>query len=153
MSWVRFPSPAPNSRTVTVACRSTTVNSLSGLTPPRWSATACFCASTPRLLRPCRVTDTSGALWQEYIHSNRHDPEVLRNEITTIDHALTRPWTLTRGYRHEREAAWFEHPCERAYSQHLFIGRENYFFSAGGRLMPARKGQPAPDLRYLDQPR
>ena len=26
-----------------------------------------------------------------------------------------------------------------------------YFFSADGRLMPARKGQPAPDLRYFGE--
>ena len=90
---------------------------------------------------------------QEYIHPDRDDPEILRNEITTIDHALTRPWTVTRSFRHKREPAWFEHPCESAYNQHLIIGGENYFLSADGRLMPARKDQPAPDLRYFDQPR
>jgi len=77
----------------------------------------------------------------------------LRNEITTIGHRLARPRTLTRSYRHEGEAAWFEHRCESAYNQHPFIGGENYFFSADGRLMPSRKGQPAPDLRYFGQPR
>ncbi len=87
----------------------------------------------------------------EYIHLDRDDPEVLRDEITTIDHALTRPWTVTRSYRHKGDAEWFEHPCESAYNQHLFIGGENYFLSADGRLMPARKDQPAPDLRYFDQ--
>jgi hypothetical protein len=90
---------------------------------------------------------------QEYIHPDADDPEILRNEITTIDHALMRPWTVTRSYRRKREPAWFEHPCESAYNQHLIIGGENYFLSADGRLMPARKDQPAPDLRYFDQPR
>jgi hypothetical protein len=91
-----------------------------------------------------------GTIVKEYIHLDRDDPAILRNEITTIDHALTRPWTVTRSYSRERETAWFEHPCESAYNHHLFIGGENYFFSADGRLMPARKGQPAPDLRYFE---
>jgi hypothetical protein len=90
---------------------------------------------------------------KEYIHPDRDDPQILSNEITTIDHALTRPWTVTRSYRLQSNAAWFEHPCESAYNQHLFIGGENYFLSADGRLMPAHKNQPAPDLRYFDQPR
>jgi hypothetical protein len=87
---------------------------------------------------------------KEYIHSDPNDANLIHNEITTIDHALTRPWTVTRSYRRKREAAWFEHPCENAYSQHLYIAGEAYFFSADGRLMPGRKGQPAPDLRYFD---
>jgi hypothetical protein len=107
-----------------------------------------------------RTFDSSGlplhqddrTIVKEYIHLDRNNADILRNEITTIDHALTRPWTVTRSYQHRREAKWFEHPCENAYSQHLFIGGENYFLSADGRLMPARKGQGAPDLRYFDPP-
>jgi hypothetical protein len=90
---------------------------------------------------------------KEYIRVDPGNPDILRNEITTIDHALTRPWTVTRSYTRKRAAKWFEHPCENAYSQHLYLGGEAYFFSADGRLMPGRKGQPAPDLRYFDQPR
>jgi hypothetical protein len=29
------------------------------------------------------------------------------------------------------------------------LGKDNYFLSADGLLMPARKDQPAPDLRYF----
>jgi hypothetical protein len=89
---------------------------------------------------------------EEYLHLDRDNPDILRNEITTMDHALTRPWTVTRSYSRQRRAAWYEHPCESAYNQHLIIGGENYFLSADGHLMPARKGQPPPDLRYFDQP-
>ena len=89
---------------------------------------------------------------KEYLHADRDNPEILRNEITTIDHALTRPWTVIRDYQRRPQPKWFEHPCEIAYSLHLFIGGENYFSSADGLLMPTRKGQPAPDLRYFDQP-
>jgi hypothetical protein len=90
---------------------------------------------------------------KEYIRLDPGNPDILRNEITTIDNALTRPWTVSRSYGRKREAKWFEHPCENAYSQHLYLGGEAYFFSADGRLMPGRKDQPAPDLRYFDQSR
>ena len=33
----------------------------------------------------------------------------------------------------------------------IVIGKENYFLSAEGLLMPAKKDQPAPDLRYFKQ--
>jgi hypothetical protein len=32
------------------------------------------------------------------------------------------------------------------------IGRENYFLSADGNLMPTRKDQPPPDLKYFKPP-
>jgi hypothetical protein len=105
-----------------------------------------------------RVYDDSGlplhhdneSVIKERLSLDKSNRNILLNEITTYDHALTRPWTVTRIYRREHKAAWFEHPCESAYNHHLFIGGENYFFSADGRLMPARKGQPAPDLRNFD---
>jgi hypothetical protein len=31
------------------------------------------------------------------------------------------------------------------------IGKENYFLSADGLLMPTKKGQQPPDLRYFTQ--
>jgi hypothetical protein len=34
---------------------------------------------------------------------------------------------------------------------HVQIGGENYVISGDGYLMPARKGQPAPDLRHFGQ--
>jgi hypothetical protein len=114
-----------------------------------------------RMIGGPRTFDSSGTplhedgrtIVKELIHLDRDDADILRNEITTIDHALTRPWTVTRSYRRNHNPGWFEHPCESAYNQHLFIGGEAYFFSADGRLMPGRKGQPAPDLRYFEEGR
>jgi hypothetical protein len=34
----------------------------------------------------------------------------------------------------------------------VVIGKENYFLSADGLLMPAKKDQLPPDLRYFRQP-
>ena len=33
----------------------------------------------------------------------------------------------------------------------VFIGKELYYMSADGHLMPTRKGQPPPDTRYFDK--
>jgi hypothetical protein len=87
---------------------------------------------------------------QERIFRDRADPRIMHNEITTIDHALTHPWTVTRSYQKEAQAIWFEYPCAEN-NEHVFIGKENYLLSAEGDLMPARKDQPPPDLRYFGQ--
>jgi hypothetical protein len=36
---------------------------------------------------------------------------------------------------------------------HIRIGNEPYYLSADGKLMPSKKGQPPPDLRYFSQSR
>jgi hypothetical protein len=74
--------------------------------------------------------------------------DVLHDEVTTIDHALTRPWTVTKSYRRERDPIWFDNNCAEN-NNHVVIGKENYFLSADGMLMPAKKDQPPPDLRYF----
>jgi hypothetical protein len=84
----------------------------------------------------------------ERIFLDPADPDLLHDEITTNDHALTRPWTVTRSYRRERNAAWPEHVCAEEH-QRIAIGDEIYAISGEGRLMPMRPGQPAPDLRFF----
>jgi hypothetical protein len=41
-------------------------------------------------------------------------------------------------------------PCSEK-NNYIYIGKDNYFLSGDGYLMPARKGQPARDLRYFEQ--
>jgi hypothetical protein len=67
-----------------------------------------------------------------------------------IDHALTRPWTVDKRYVRDANplVEWFESVCEESNAQ-VFIGKENYFLSADGFLMPARKDQAPPDTRYF----
>jgi hypothetical protein len=43
---------------------------------------------------------------------------------------------------------WRESICAEG-NTWLKIGGNNYFLSAGGLLMPTRKGEPPPDLRYF----
>jgi hypothetical protein len=47
------------------------------------------------------------------------------------------------------KSTWFGHAVCGEENAHVGIGKEVYFLSAEGLLMPAIKNQPAPDLRYL----
>jgi hypothetical protein len=85
---------------------------------------------------------------KERIALGKDNPDILVNEITTIDNALTRPWTVIKTYRRERNFIWFENICAEG-NAHVAIGKENYMMSADGLLMPARKNQAPPDLRYF----
>jgi hypothetical protein len=89
---------------------------------------------------------------KERIYLDKTDPNVLHDEVTTIDSALTRPWTVTRNYRREKTAQWFEYICAED-NHHVFLGKENYFVSEDGYLLPTRKDQPAPDLKFFSQSR
>jgi hypothetical protein len=89
---------------------------------------------------------------KERIFLDRGDRDVLHDEITTIDHALTRPWTVTKNYRRNRAPTWLEYVCAEE-NRWVVIGKENYFVSLEGDLMPTRKGQQAPDLRNFDRAR
>lgn len=94
------------------------------------------------------------AVIKERIYLDKADPNTLYDEITVIDHALTRPWTITKKYRRsaEKHPVWRETVCAEN-NHHVVIGTENYFLSAEGYLMPAKKDQPPPDLRYFNKAR
>ena len=89
---------------------------------------------------------------KERIFLDKADPNILRDEITTFDHALTRPWTVTRRYLRKRNPTWIEDVCAEN-NNYRFVGKESYFLSSDGYLMPTQKDQPPPDLRYFNQPR
>jgi hypothetical protein len=111
-----------------------------------------------RALKGPRVFDSTGiplhhdnqTVVKERIYSDKADPDVLHDDITTIDHALTRPWTVIRSYRRVHDPVWTEQICSED-NHHVLIGRENYYVSEDGYLLPVRKSQPPPDLRYFDQ--
>ena len=91
---------------------------------------------------------------KERIYLDKTDPDVLHDEITVIDHALTRPWTVTKSYRREpdRQPVWREVVCAES-NLHVRIGKDDFFLSADGLLMPVKKDQSPPDLRYFNQSR
>jgi hypothetical protein len=109
-----------------------------------------------------RVYDPTGmalhrdnqSVFKERIYLDKADPKILHDEITVIDNALTRPWTVDKRYVRNANplAEWFESICIE-YNAQVFIGKENYYLSAEGFLMPVKKGQAPPDVRYFDQAR
>jgi hypothetical protein len=106
----------------------------------------------PRNYEPTGIPlhDDNESVIKERIYLDEKNPDILHDEITTIDHALTRPWTITKDYRRDRKRPWFEAYCNES-SEHVHIGGETYYLSADGKLMPQKKDQPPPDLRYFPQ--
>ena len=73
----------------------------------------------------------------------RIDDATLEDRITTIDDALTGPWTINQQYRLETEdVVWVEYVCAEG-NRHVKLGEEWYFVNeAEGTLDPTRPGQP-----------
>ena len=86
----------------------------------------------------------------ERIFQDKTDPNTMYDVITTNDHALTQPWTATKVYRRgpNPRPFWRESVCAEA-NPHVEIGKQGYMLSADGLLMPAKKDQPPPDLKYF----
>jgi hypothetical protein len=89
---------------------------------------------------------------KERLSIDKANPNILHNEITTIDQALTQPWTITKNYRRDAkssEPVWWREAICAENNPHVRIGTEVYMLSADGHLMPTRKDQTPPDLRYF----
>jgi hypothetical protein len=90
------------------------------------------------------------SVFKERIFRDKTDPRILHDEVTVIDHALTRPWVVDKKYTHNPRPRWTESSCIENNNM-VAIGRESYFMSHDGKLMPTRKDQPPPDLSYFKQ--
>jgi hypothetical protein len=97
------------------------------------------------------LNDDNQTVVNERIYLDKTDHNVLHDQVTTIDHALTRPWTVVRNYRRAAKPKWFEYVCTED-NHYVLIGKVYYFVSDDGYLMPTKKDQPPPDLRYFNQP-
>jgi hypothetical protein len=112
-----------------------------------------------RGLKGPRVYDATGiplhadneTIINERIWLDKADPNLLHDDITTTDHALTRPWVVNKTYRRvpSKGPIWFGHQVCSEGNVHVGIGKEVYYLSGDGLLMPAEKDQPPPDLRYF----
>jgi hypothetical protein len=93
------------------------------------------------------------SVFKERIYRDTAVPRILHDEITVLDHALTRPWTVDKKYVHNPNPRpdWEEAYCADAGTALVAIGGQEYYLSADGLLMPAKKGQAPPDLRYFKQ--
>jgi len=92
------------------------------------------------------------SIFKERIYRDKADPNVIHDEVTVIDHALTRPWTVDKKYVHSSNPRpdWRENSCVEG-SGLVAIGKEMYVLRSDGLLMPAKEDQPPPDLRYFKQ--
>ncbi|HEY6257855.1 MAG TPA: hypothetical protein VIY51_18890 [Xanthobacteraceae bacterium] len=113
-----------------------------------------------RAFRGPRTYDAAGiplhhdnqSIVKERMYLDKADKNLMHEDITVIDHALTRPWTVNKIYRRDGDPhpVWVEENCAEG-NPWVAIGKEAYMLSANGELMPAKKGQPPPDLRYFNQ--
>ena len=85
---------------------------------------------------------------KERIYQDKANPNLLYDEMTTTDNALTRPWSVKKSYTRLSNVLWTENNCTEGLSD-VFVGKEQYMLSGDGLLMPIKKGQPPPDLRYF----
>ena len=92
------------------------------------------------------------AVIKERIYTDKSNRDLIHDDITIIDHALTRPWTVTRSYQRVPDAIWIEIICVEDNHQ-IRVGNEHYYVSGDGYLMPTRKNQSPPDLKYFDRSR
>jgi hypothetical protein len=104
-----------------------------------------------------RTYDASGiplhfdgqSIFMERFYRDGADPRLMHDVITVIDHALTRPWTVDKKYTLIANHRWTESTCIETNSM-IAIGHESYYTSADGEtIMPVRKGQRPPDMRYF----
>jgi hypothetical protein len=110
----------------------------------------------PRALDPTGLPmhEDNQSIVKERIYFDKANPRVLHDQITLIDHAFTRPWTVLKSY--QRGGAKFEKWTEQSCAEmtaNIQIGKEFYYLSAERELMPTRKDQPPPDLKYFTRTR
>jgi hypothetical protein len=112
-----------------------------------------------RTLKGPHTYDASGipfhpdgeALVTEKVYTDKADPNILHDEITTMDQTLTHPWTVTRSCRGnttDTQPLWVDFLCTQDTS-HIQIGEQYYGLSPEGLLIPVRPGQKPPDLKYF----
>jgi hypothetical protein len=110
----------------------------------------------PRPLDPAGMPTHADneSIVKERFFFDKDNPALLHDEITLEDHAFTRPWTVLKTYRRvpSQFPDWPEDACSTD-NELIKIGTETYWRGADGNLMPTRKNQPPPDLRYFPQSR
>jgi hypothetical protein len=111
-----------------------------------------------RNLKNPRTYDASGVpmhkdgqtIVKERFYLDKSNPDILYDQVTTYDHALTRPWSVMKIMHREPNPIWIESVCNENNLQ-VRIGNEHYMLNDIGELMPAKKNQPPPDLRHFNQ--
>src|SRR5215510_10038604 len=100
-----------------------------------------------RLLKSPRTYDASGipfhkdgqTVIKERIYLDKADKNIIYDDITVIDNALTRPWSITKKATRNPKAQplWRTEACAEDNAM-IKIGNDPYFISADGKLMPVK---------------
>jgi hypothetical protein len=96
------------------------------------------------------MADDNEAVIKERIYLDKTNPEIMHSEMTTTDNSLTRPWTVMKNFRRAKEVTWEENNCVES-NAYITINKEVYFVASDGHLMPQKKDQAPPDLRYFNK--
>jgi hypothetical protein len=96
------------------------------------------------------LADDSDTIITERLSLDKSNPDVLINEMTTTDNSLTRPWSVVKKYRRERDVLWVDNTCTDG-NPYVTIEKQVYFLSGEGKLMPMKPNQPPPDLTYFKE--
>jgi hypothetical protein len=113
-----------------------------------------------RNLKNPRTFDPSGlpmhkdaeTIIEERLYLDKVNPDLLYDQITTYDHALTHPWTIVRSMKRDHHPIWVESICAEG-NVHVKIGSETYMLNGDNLLMPVKKDQPPPDLKLFNEPK
>ena len=104
----------------------------------------------PRIIDPTGIplhADNQTVI-KERLRLDPANPNIIQDEITLIDNAYTRPWTVTRHFKRQAKTEWQEYVCHE-HNTMIILHQETYFIREDGYLMPSRRDQPPPDLRYF----
>ena len=111
-----------------------------------------------RAMKGVRLMDNSGiplspdgeTVVKEKIYLDKANPDIMHNEITTIDPAFTRPWTVSRFYKRVHNGRPQEYNCAED-NRWVVIGGRTYVADTDGYLMPIQKDQPPPDPKLFQK--
>ena len=87
---------------------------------------------------------------KERFYLDKDNPDILHDQITVEDHALTHPWTVLKTMKREKKPIWVESICSEG-NVHVNIGGLHYMLNGEGELMPAMKDEPPPSLKHFNQ--
>jgi hypothetical protein len=114
-----------------------------------------------RFLRGPRAYEVTGipfhednqTVIKERFYLDKADRNTLYDDITVFDNAMTRPYgKLQKLVRKNPREMWLSETCALG-NTWIKIGKDTYVLNSNdGKLMPARRDQPAPDLSYFQQP-
>ena len=111
-----------------------------------------------RNLKNPRTFDPSGipvhedgqTIVKERFYLDKANQDILHDEVTVYDHALTHPWTVLKTMKREKKPIWVESICGEG-NVHVNIGGQHYMLNGDSELMPTMKDQPPPSLKHFNQ--